>query len=330
MKRRALRAFTLVELLVASVIVILVVVLLSSLVGRVSTIWMQADSRVSSFQSARFAFERITRSLSQATLNPYWDYVDSGGNRRTDQNASSFTPVGYGRMSDQAFCLLPASDFAAQGTAWATFFQAPVGHVGLSAYARLDNLLNAVGFFVEFNSDLEASTQSLKPAFLTEPKWRYRLMELVQPSEDLGVFLKPGREWIKDAMDGPKPRQARPIAENVIALIFQAKTEDGTPLPSSASYVYDSRDINSPNTLNQLPPQVQVTLVTIDEVSAARLATQYETTAPPLVKQTYFKTPASFADDLRNLETDLANHPAKLNYRTFNATVRLESAKWSQ
>jgi len=323
-------AFTLVELLVGSAIMILVVVMLSIMVDRVSATWREADQRVSGFQSARFAFERITRSLSQATLNPYWDYVDSAGTRRTRENAATFTPAGYGRMSDQAFCIAPAREFTDDGVTLALFFQAPIGHVKTATLSRLDHLLNTVGFFVEFNNDSDAATRSLKPAFVGGGRWRYRLMEMVQPSEDLDVFVQGDRGWITGGMADRAARPARPVAENVIALVLEAQTEDGLPLPSAATYAYDTRDAASPVTHNQLPPQVQVTLVTIDEHSAARLAGQYGDEPPPLIAPSSFQDPARFADDLRDLEAALAGHPAKLNYRVFSVTVRLEAAKWSE
>lgn len=327
-KPAARQAFTLVEILIASAVMALLIVLLASIVGTVSQAWKRSEAMVTRFQSARFAFERMARSLSQATLNPYWDYVDAGGNRRTTNNTASFAPVKYARCSDQHFLIAPASDFATTGAGWSCYFQAPLGYSLNPSAGRLDNLLNAAGFFVEFNNDADPATRSLKPAFIPGAKWRYRLMDLREPSEDLQVYRTTDKSWISDAMGAG--REARPIAENVIALVMLAKDAAGNPVSSTAnSYVYDSRDKTSPSTWNQLPAQVQVVMVVIDEDSAARLAATNGTTAPNLVKADYFKNPARFSGDLRDLQSDLSANSARPDYRIFNATVRIEAAKWS-
>lgn len=327
-KHRGNIGFTLVELLVAAAIMGVIVLLLATIVGNVSKIWKRSEAQITRFQSARFAFERMTRSLSQATLNPYWDYVNSQGDRRTTNNAATFSPSKYARCSDQHFFLGPASDFSGTGQSWSCFFQAPLGYSTNSGTTRLDNLLNAAGFFVEFNNDADAATLSLKPSFLTTPKWRYRLMELREPSENLNVFKTTDSGWIASSMAAG--RQARPIADNVVAMVFLARDGSGNPVSSTAgTYVYDSRNKSSTNTWNQLPAQVQVTMVVIDEDSAARLAAANGITAPPLVNSAYFQDPGKYADDLRDLERDLAVHAAKPDFHIFNTTVRIEAAKWS-
>ena len=185
-------------MLVTVAITLLIVVLLASMVGLVSKTWQQADARITSFENARFAFERITRTLSQATLNPYWDYVDANGNRRTSANESTFVPSSYARCSDQDFLISQASTFCTLpshlGQTWACFFESPLGSTNNQSLTPLDNLLNATGFFVEFNNDADSTTLSMKPSYITAAKWRYRLMELLQPTESLlGVHLRQHR-----------------------------------------------------------------------------------------------------------------------------------------
>ena len=185
-----------------------------------------------------------------------------------------------------------------------------------------------MGFFVEFNNDANLATRSLKPAFIPGDKWRYRLMDLRQDSMDLAVFNTTGNAWISNAM--ATGREARPIGDNVITLVFLARDSAGNPLSSQPnSYVYDSRDKSSTNTWNQLPAQIQVSMVVIDEDSAARLAALNGSTAPALVNPAYFVTPSMFAQDLSNLERDLSTNAARPNFRIFNTTVRIEAAKWS-
>ena len=326
--RRA-RAFTLVELLVASVIMVLLIMLLATMVGEVSKTWKRSETQITRFQNARMAFERMSRSLSQATLNPYWDYMNENNERRTTNNASTFQPAKYGRCSDQHFLIAKASEFTPTGKGWACFFQAPLGASTNTNFQKLNNLLNAVGYFAEFNNDADPANLSLKPSFITTPKWRYRLMDLRQPSEDLLVFQTTNSAWVTDTMGAG--RQARPISDNVIALVFLAKDDLGNPVSSKTnSYDYDSRDKTSPSTWNQLPAQVLVTMVVIDEPSAARLESMSGTAPPPLVNTSYFSNPAQYAQDLEALKGDLTGHPAKPDFRVFHTTIRIESAKWSQ
>ena len=142
------------------------------------------------------------------------------------------------------------------------------------------------------------------------------------------MFTSGSTGWVTNAMTNN--RQARPIADNIIALIFLAEDTNGNPLPTTApAYSYDSRNQLVPSTWNQLPAQVEVTMVAIDEGSALRLAAANGTTPPALVKSTYFTNPANYAADLTALESNLTANSAHLTYRVFNTTVRIESAQWS-
>jgi len=323
-KRIFLKGFTLIEMLVAAVLLMVIIFLLATIGGRTTSIWRRADSQVNSFQSARFAFERMTRSISQASLNPYWDYLDASSNRRTAANAASFIPVAYGRCSDQHFTITNTP------SPYACFFQAPLGYSSGTDLAPLGDLLNAVGYFVEFNDDAAEETLSPRPvALLSGSRWRYRLMELLQPSEDLDVYGNSDGTWITNAL-GPG-RLARPIAENVIVGIFRALDESGNSLPAGgATFVYDSRDRGAPATLHQLPAQVEIILVVIDEAAAVKLAATYGNTPPPLVNSGYFLRPDQLEDDIEKLRADLIENPARPEFRILRHTVRLESAKWSE
>ena len=67
--RRA--AFTLVEMLVSVTFLVILMMLVTQLVGIVQRGWVRTSSKVSQFREARLAFDLISRSLSQATLNTY-------------------------------------------------------------------------------------------------------------------------------------------------------------------------------------------------------------------------------------------------------------------
>ena len=66
--------FTILELLVATAVLSLILVVMLSLITQTSSVWRSSSARIEAFQSARRGFENLTRSLEQATLNTYWDY----------------------------------------------------------------------------------------------------------------------------------------------------------------------------------------------------------------------------------------------------------------
>src|SRR5690606_10668269 len=125
----------------------------------------------------RNAFTAITRQLSQATLNTYYDYLldpDTG------------IPTRYIRQSDLHF--VAGKDLIANQQTHAVFFQAPLGYTTAAPYSDMDTLLNASGFFLMRGTDQE------RPAFLnTLPNSppdnvRFRLMQFLQPAENLSIY----------------------------------------------------------------------------------------------------------------------------------------------
>src|SRR5258706_7147521 len=70
--RRALTGFTLVEVLVSSVLIVGIMVLLLGTVDQTQRLWQRSRSKTTQFQSARAAFEAMSRRVAQATLNTYW------------------------------------------------------------------------------------------------------------------------------------------------------------------------------------------------------------------------------------------------------------------
>jgi uncharacterized protein (TIGR02599 family) len=163
------------------------------------------------------------------------------------------------------------------------------------------------------------------------------------------------------------------LAQNVIALVIQPMRSPnyvvptGAPVELAPYYFYDSRSWDLPAQLttalsiatrNQLPPQVQVSMVAIDEASAARVQAIYggaagstiptfsdtSSTTPALPGGLYnsagvaqiftqaSKTPGSGANDqyqadLSNLEKALVN--LHITYRVFTTNVSILQAKFS-
>ena len=216
--QRPPKAFTLVELLVSMVVLLLIMVMMATISNQISSVWKQANSRSETFRQAREGFEAMTRRLSQATLNTYYDYYDSNNPPRLASNpyytqslGFPFVPTQFLRTSELRFIsgltnklFTATTSSSAAGAAtppeWSThavFFQAPFGYtetaVGANpSYNGLPNMLNTWGYYTEYFNN-----QSLKPGFVVTaetasghavPHNRFRLMELNEPSEKLTLY----------------------------------------------------------------------------------------------------------------------------------------------
>lgn len=146
-------------------------------------------------------------------------------------------------------------------------------------------------------------------------------------------------------------RPASVLADNILYLVLRprrsAKEYEAAspkPVPIAPNYTYDSRpkaaitpaEAKGYPSRHQLPPLVAVTLIAIDETSAARLESRFGST-PPLealgianLFQTAADTndPAAYEADLETLKTVLANN--KINFRIFETEVMLRSSKWTK
>jgi uncharacterized protein (TIGR02599 family) len=343
------RGFTLVEMLVAVGILSIILLVLSLVTAQTQKIWTNTNTKIEQFRGARSGFNTLTQRLSQATLNTYIGYSD-GNPADTFYNTATFAPTSFTRRSELRFLCGLSSTTLASATPDANssfsgqsvFFLAPLGYTATrngSATAQLTQMLTVCGYYLEFGPDPSV------PSFYTgNTRYRYRLMELLEPSEDNSVYPystgvttgKPANQWIVDAFGLPlKPTHS--IAENIIALIIlpelsqDEKQASGTPFPfySLAPYYgYDSTQLGgagSPTQANptggttpsygpnagaldtsaQLPPVVQVTMVAIDEPSAIRLQNLYNTAAPNFGLSTLFQNAQNYAADLDQLQANL-------------------------
>ncbi len=335
---RSGKGFTLVEMLVSLALLSVISVLLVSMTNSTASTWRYATAKIEQFSGATAGFEAITRRLSQATLNTYWDYD------------SPTAPKKYLRQSDLRFISgntqTLVSKTSPRRPTHGIFFQAPLGFVDdTDKFGGLDNLLNTWGYYVEFNKDTRPDFINNLP---TAPplRYRYRLMELMQPSNGLSIYsytsgkpLYTGKDWFSVPMASATP-PAHVLAENVIALVLlpkfskNEKNSGGSAYSEYALaplYSYDSTTTNADaglNPKNQLPPVVQVTLVAIDEASASRIAKG--TTPPSFDSQlsTLFTNAQNYDADLKTLQTTLiASH---IGYRVFTTNVSIRAAKWSR
>lgn len=330
--RRREFAFTLVEILVACTVAMLLMVVVLGVLSTTSRLWKDTSVKIQAFGDARAAFSRISQDLSQALLNSYWDY-----------DTLPF-PTKYERYSELQFLTCRMSQLSEAYTpayypTCGAFFQAPTGVTwAKNAYGNMPGLLNAYGYFIEFGSD-----QPDLPSFLpsTVPRrYRFRLKQWQMAAEDFKLYSQTATangkkflgadtlHWIK--FTEPVPRT---IAENVIALLVvpRAAEANGTVgEPMTANYFYNSRN-DGASTLelaqkHQLPPTVEVVLVTMDETSARRVQGN-STTPPALVAPSLFTDPRELERDIQTLLTGLDDQ--KIRYVVLRSIVSIRGAQWN-
>lgn len=345
---RTMAGFTLVELLASMAILAMLLLILLSITGATQRTWTYTTARIEQFREAREAFESMTRRISQATLNTYWDY---------DNPAK---PARYLRQSELRFIsgpnLVGNATSSPPRPLHAIFFQAPLGFVnpdqdpGAPAGLNLlPNLLNTWGFYIEFADDSQ-----YRPSFIqSTARYRFRLMEMMEPSESLTVYQYTSgltasgsaanlsytaRTWFTVPLGSAAvPRRA--IAENVVALVLLPKLSKSdekaygyTDASLAPAYSYDSTAGESDpnlNSKNQLPPVVQLTMVVVDEASYQRF--QGSSTAMPdlgFIKLPLFVDATKYSGDLQLFESNLQSK--SLTYHVFSTNISIKAAKWSR
>jgi len=373
-KFRHIAGFTLIEMLVATTVLLLLMVGLLQLTGGVGQMWRSSSGKISAFQIARSAFATINRTLARSTLNTYNDYVDASENYRTILNSGTFAPNKFMRASELQFLCGPTALLVPGATAVknpgdAIFFQAPMGDTDQNALASLNRTLNTTGFFLQYGSPDDALLPGwLQPLFGATK--RFRLVQFVEPTENLKIYTStatPGYslDWLAP-FGTPAPAdapRARVLAEDVSLLIFRPrlspKDEEivapqlGTTFTAatqgsilSPNYHYDSRAWESSypsgqrvkaasapavraNIMrNQVPPIVDVAMVSVDRRSLVRFDQTSDT--PPAALQ----VPSTLFTDASKLDADLTTYGKQLSdagirYRVFRTSVEIQGAKWS-
>lgn len=331
--RGARQGFTLTELMVAMGVLIMLVLIITQVTNSVMATTSRSSSKIDAFASARGGFDIVNRRLSQATLNTFWAYNDP------------LNPAVYLRRSDLQFVVRQNQQNAGYGQE--VYFPAPETYATDAQLASTSGLLNACGFFVQYGGN-----DAFRPATATGGRYRYRLMQGFEPTENSQVFNTPyttgSQGWIADICNkGGNPvtsgSSVAPIAENVIAFIVWprlSKVDDtnGTKLSgSNNAYTYDSYydlaanagKVSQPLTANQLPPLVQVTMVIISEASAQRIDTK-SSTPPPAIEEALsdrFSDVTKYDEDLAAMADVLIKH--HIEYQIFTTAVPLKESKWS-
>ena len=244
-------AFTIVELLVATVVFSGLLLILAVTTNQTAEVWRRGAAKVEQFQGARRGFESMTRRMSQATLNTYFDYdyelSGSGTSRKLDV---SKPPLNYSRQSELRFRSGPMEKLAPEEGVFrpthGVFFQAPLGLVDdedVLEFERrrlkpLGDLLNSWGYFIEVGTD-----EKIIPRFLKDvvpPRIRSRLMQFMEPTErvqlddpsatpdEAGKFLLvknenwdlPWNGWFTGPLKRKQDLPVRVLSENIIALVI--------------------------------------------------------------------------------------------------------------
>ena len=220
----------------------------------------------------------------------------------------------------------------------AIFFQAMLGYSATpsTGEAPLTNLLNALGFYVEYGSD-----NAYRPSFLgsaVATRNRYRLMQMTQSTESLSIYeqpLSPSNrfDWFREPITA-SATISRPIGENILIALFwprRSEYDDPSAPPLTTNFAYDTKAYlagNNEASRNQLPPFVQIVIVAIDEPSAVRLEDNFPGGGAPLLQPgALFTTESQYQDDLEKLVAFLQDE--RLNYRVFSTNVLIRQAKFS-
>lgn len=334
MADRKAAGFSLLEILVSMAVFAILLVAMTMMVNRTGSVWSYTRGKIEQFRETREAFDLVTRRLAEATLNTYLDYEDVDGNQRNSASSTTFVPFAYARQSELRFVSGPGL----AGTSHATFFQAPLGRT-LNGNTGTQSL-NTMGYYTQLGDD-----SAFIPSFINARK-RFRLMELVEPTEQLRVYhftsgsatpaQRISRDWFLIALaQNPPPVQI--VSENIIAIVLLPllpvadRASGGYNETSLApSYLYDSvlrnADANL-NSRNQLPPLVRVTMIAIDEVSALRLGSAGHDEISAMLS-TKFAAANQYSTDLANVEQWLSGR--SVSHRVFTTTVNLRNAKWSR
>ena len=330
--------FSLVELMVSMTILTAIMLLFVGILDQTQKTWDFAAGQISEFREARVAFDLMTKSIAQATLNTYYEQVDKNGDG---------VPEAYIPQSELQFVTMRAEDvrmpqYEQIGPGQAIFFQAPLGVSDWNGgsedpvYTRFDgakdrmdlsalsNLLVARGYFVAFNGDKNYRPDFLNSALNLAERKRYRLMEFIPPSEADQVYfdyaeedpsnktVKHFQKWYRNTQD--LINYSRPLSENIVALCISPRE----PLAQRTKAISDL----TPAMVDRLMTEKIAPNFTYDSESDLDGDGYFDHLLPPLVKITMIaidETSAIRLDDkfngrpyMRNMRGGLMPRPTWL------------------
>ena len=337
--RRSSLGFTLVEVLVSMAILLMMLLIVTQVIDTAQKTWRRASARLSQFREARGAFDRITRSLSQATLNPYRVYDYGGGQAPGYTEDPTLFPQGFVRTTDLGFVIGDFNTFslgAANDAPGNTLlFQAPLGFTATNSYRQLTNLLCVRGYYVLFGTDRTSLPVGL--ASRLQYKSRFRLYEYQPPTETNTVFTASNSTAWMAPPSADVTANSFPVAENIFSLILSPSFGGNTAAtgvtgglvkvgriePASAYKFNSVAPIASPNLKNQLPSSIQVVMMAMDEESATKIQQRFGSAAPKLYSAS-FVDPKNLVRDLKLTRESLLK--LNINFRIFSTTVNIPAA----
>ncbi len=170
------KGFTLIEMLVAITVLVILLAILFSITNTVAKTVVNTSVKLDTFAAARTAFDLMSQKLSQATLNTYWDYDNP------------VQPQTYYRQSDLQFIVKANvqnnTGGATSGYGQEVYFTTPATYSASASIRSTDGLLNACGYFVSYGPE----TSFRPPTLAATPRYRYRLMQGLEPTENLAVY----------------------------------------------------------------------------------------------------------------------------------------------
>ncbi len=355
-------SFTLVEMIVAIAVLSILLLLAAEVITKTSSIWIYSNSKMAEGREARVAFNSLVSRLGEATVDQYYGYTNYNAEAGTT-NAAVYVPGAYVRRSELRFISGPSATInttVANSPTDAVFFTAPLGIVtptDEATYGHLPSLLNVCGYYIQW-SNVDPDRPTI-PGLPTTGSYRFRLMQFVQPSEQMSVYSQTiplsssntngnypafqfvtGTSWQNKAMNNSASVGVHPLADNVVALLLlpSSSTTNSTGV-LAPGFLYDSENPTAGATtpaltsLNRTPPVMRVVMYTIDEPSAKRLAGT-STTMPPLYTGLFSNSSLLYPNSTTGDAGDLARFEQvlvanKLTFHRFDAAVQLPRQPWN-
>lgn len=336
--------FTILELLVACAIFAVMMGLISVAINQMTKGIQTSTSKIDAFQNARTAIETVSRTLPNATLNPYMDYYITSGSSYTNRGPTTTAPNKYGRASDLNFVITNASSgigSVSDTITHAVFFQAPLGYSTNSAQRLPQGVLNPCGFFVAYGGDIGRTNMMSSFSGIANNN-RFRLYQWVGSADQLPVNAANGviaNNWFTSALDLDSASGCRPLADNIIAFVARVPGTNSsggfTNVPNA--YFYNSKtnwpssSTTQPAQMHQLPPFVEITMVAVEENAMNRLVGSSTTLSEAASAlgvgdlDSLFTSASSYSDDLDTITSGL--NSKKIPYRIFTTTVPLRGTR---
>ncbi len=177
------------------------------------------------------------------------------------------------------------------------------------------------------------------PSFAqVKPRYRYRLMNLLVPTENDRIYDNTNSTALNyDWFNNYTSTSAFPVAENVIAVAVIPEVPSDPNYTETISYnsLANWTDKPQPPLANQLPPNLKIVMVAIDENSARRI--ENGSSAPDAISGPLQRFQSALQSDpstdnlskaLDKLGSDLADK--KITYRIFTSKVPMRESKWTK